>query len=344
MKSLKINAVSIALLALFMAGQAWAQAPNQSNSRYYYTQKNGKVIRMKPYTDSTDLAKTTTSVIELTGEKMAPEPDTIVGQYDSSYYDFEYTSRINRFHRDLGGSYWMWDPYWDLYFGWGPYWGWDCCWCFDDWYCYDYYPYYGYDPYHHYGLPGGYAYYDRHNTKGHDQITSPGKILPGNATTHAPSTAGGKSYVKPSRLSQQRQLTTACRTSQSRATFGGSTSDNQRSYAQFGGRSGSSSYYSDGTRSHGNRTYSTSDGSSYSNPRSYDSGSSYRSSSSSYSPRSSSSSFSSSSSSSSRSFSSGSSSRSCSFSGGSSSRSFSSGSSSHSSSSTHSSVGGSHRR
>src|SRR5574344_170105 len=179
MKSLKISIV--ALLFFAFTGSILAQN-NAENEHYYSNSRIGKqATPPKPYTDASVVAKSENLTIELQGEvgDNAIAIDSVKGSFDSNSYDYEYTARINRFHRDMGFNYYddyytnlywytgdpffwgsniYWNsPYWGGYYhpwyysGWCLSWGWDGFWG----------PTYGWGPYWggYYGWGFGWDYY-----------------------------------------------------------------------------------------------------------------------------------------------------------------------------------------
>lgn len=150
MNILKISAISIAFLALWSSGSVFGQS-NEGGENYYSNPKIGKKApKMNVYTDNNVVTKSEDLKIEILGEDgdSVVNKDSIQGTFDQEqYYDYEYSARINRFHRGMGWNYYddyytnmywynadpwfwgssiYWGPSWGHYGYWNPYWsnGW----------------------------------------------------------------------------------------------------------------------------------------------------------------------------------------------------------------------------
>lgn len=212
-KALKISFICVLFFSMMPSVCSFAQSLGEGMEYYYNPRTGQKAVKVKAYKDTTVSDKRDTIMVELVGEVAEPEQDSIVGRYDSTYYDYEYASRINRFHRGVGFSYWMWDPYWDFYYGWGPYMGYCPFWydSYDYWcwgFCYDYH----YVPaYHYHGYEAGFS--DRGRAVGHSNLSSAGPV------TQRAATASGKRLTKPSHITESRQALTSGRTTADRTGY-----------------------------------------------------------------------------------------------------------------------------
>lgn len=170
MKRFNISVLSAALF-LFMLPLA-ASAQSNATAGSYYSNPSAGILPTKPtpYYDNTVTSKTDDLTVDLQGEEgdTTVSNDSVKGKFNKDdYYDYEYSARINRFHRDMQWNYYD-DVYTNLYwytsdpFFWGTsiYWGYG-------WYPFGYYGWrtgwswgLGWSPYRGWDLYWGWGYYD----------------------------------------------------------------------------------------------------------------------------------------------------------------------------------------
>ncbi len=181
MNRFKINTLGFAVFAIAVGFTPQTQA--QSAGENYYSNPRMGIHATPPAAYSTDAVSNksediTVQLVGEVGDTIVPT-DSIKGTFNSNdYYDYEYSARINRFHRDNGNrsyyddcytnlyvytgnpfywgtsiyygygwypyGYYGWGPSWRLSFGWG--WG---SWGFgyDPFWGYSWYPWGVYDPF-----------------------------------------------------------------------------------------------------------------------------------------------------------------------------------------------------
>ena len=130
MKSLKISIVET---LIFVLGITAASAQDTTATENYYSNPRiGKQpTQVAPYSGNDAVtSKSDDLTIEVQGEDNPNGKESIKGKYDSSYYDYEYTARINRFHRDMTLDYYndyytnlYWYTHDPLFWGTSIYWG-----------------------------------------------------------------------------------------------------------------------------------------------------------------------------------------------------------------------------
>lgn len=145
-----------------VCGLSSAYGQSEDGGKNYYS--NPKIGKKAPkvnvYLDNTVVSQSEDIKIEIVGETGdSTTVDTSKAVFDQEkYYDYEYSARINRFHRGMGWDYyddyytnmywysadpWLWGtsiywgPSWGHYGHWGPYWG--SGWALT--YGWDYHPY-----------------------------------------------------------------------------------------------------------------------------------------------------------------------------------------------------------
>ncbi len=167
MNRFKINMLGFVAFAFTVGFAPLSQA--QTAGENYYSNPRMGIQPTPPVAYSTDAVSNksediTVQLVGEVGDTVVPA-DSIKGTFNSNdYYDYEYSARINRFHRDNGNRsyyddcytnlyvytgnplYWGtsiyygfgWRPY--GYYGWNPYWGLSFGWGWGAWR-------FGYDPF-----------------------------------------------------------------------------------------------------------------------------------------------------------------------------------------------------
>ncbi len=149
MNRFKINTLGIVAFAFAAGFSPWAQA--QTTGENYYSNPRMGIQAIPPAAYSTDAVSSksediTVQLVGEVGDTVVPA-DSIKGTFNSNdYYDYEYSARINRFHRDNGNRSYYDDCYTNLYvytnnplywgtsiyygYGWYPYgyYGWGLSW------------------------------------------------------------------------------------------------------------------------------------------------------------------------------------------------------------------------